>query len=250
MALGRSWQALLRNPWMVLFPVGWDLLVWGATALTVSSLPQDAAKKVSVKFLLPPAMPAGGDLFDGSTSSAGASLGAVALIVLIMLLSAPVKAGYLHVMAGALRGEETGWSRFIEGAKYYGGRMLLWHLLLAVVMGVALLLALPLRAAALLLIIPGILAAFAFYLTDFLLVVSDMELGEALRAAPGMLAAHFGRLLQVGLTSVGVSAVLSLILSSVGLQTVFAASPLWGWFGTWVGMAVVAVISSPVPEIE
>lgn len=232
---------------MVLFPIGWDLIGWAALLLA-GTAPAPKPNTVAVKFLLPPGIPSGGELLGGRTLIGEYAEGSLLLSILFMLAGAFVKAGYLHVMTGALQSEETGWGRFMEGVKYYGGRMLAWHALLAVVLLAMALLAGPMQGAAIILVIPALVAVVGLYLTDFLIVARDLEVGEALRSSPGMLAAHFRLLLVVALASAASSAALSLLLSISGLQTLLLAAPLWGWFGTWAGMAVVATLLQPVPE--
>ncbi|HYF93661.1 MAG TPA: hypothetical protein VD969_15715 [Symbiobacteriaceae bacterium] len=245
--LSLGWAALTRYPVLFVIPVIWELAASTLVRLLLGPAQAAAGRNFTVKFLLPPSLPAGAELI-GQGNKLGANQAGVLSILLAFLAlmaSAFVTAGYLHLLQGALRGTAPTWEQFVQGVNRFGGRLLQWHLLLGAVLLVTGLVAVALGPVGIILLIALLLAAIFLFLVEWLIVVQDMSLGEALSASPGWVRGRFGDLFPIALVSVGLSAGLSLLLSGTGLNSILLASPLWGWFGTWLALAVTAVVAGP-----
>lgn len=168
------------------------------------------------------------------------------LAVAMAVATAFVTAGFLHLLTGALAEIPPTWDRFVEGLNRFGGRHLLWGLILMIVMLVGVFFAAALGPVAILLGIVGLVAAVLLYLVPFLIVLEDMSVGEVVSHAPSRLMSEFGALFTVALTSMLLSVGLSLFLSLINLRTMWLASPLWAFFGTYLALGVVATVR-PLP---
>ena len=244
--LPRAWQTLLRYPVLALVPVVWELLSAGLLWLLGLRSPAPSSQ-FAVKFLLPSVLPSGGELLGAArvTFGIGAPFLLLAVAVVQLLLSSLVGAGFLHLLRGALRDQPPTWGRFTEGITRFGPRLLTWNLIIGgVVMIVALMGAAVGPAMALLMII-GFLLTLFLVLVPYLIVVDDCTVGEAVSHASGRFMENLGDLLVIALTSVALSAAVSFLLSALSIRWLVVASPLWGFMGTAMTLAVVAVVVPP-----
>ena len=240
--LSRAWEALTRYPALVLVPIAWDLVGAGVLLLFGARPVPETGRKIDFRFLLPPDLPSGTELLgSGPNLMNQSAVGTVAFVVMAVA-TAFVTAGFLHLLAGALAEIPPTWDRFADGVNRFGGRLLLWGVILMLFLVVGVFFATALGPAAILLGIIGLVAVVLLYLVPFLIVLEDMSVGEAVSAAPTRLMSEFGALLPVALTSLGISVGLSVLLSVINLRTMWLASPLWGFFGTFLALAVVAVV--------
>ncbi|MFZ5815115.1 MAG: hypothetical protein ACOY93_07400 [Bacillota bacterium] len=243
--LSRAWAALTRFPALVLVPIAWEALVTALMMLFKSVPAPGEGRTVTVKFLLPQTLPSGSELLGtGVNLVPGGHLPLPALLVglLMALAGSFITAGFLHLLVGALDGLSPTWDRFAEGVNRFGSRLLAWTLLTVAAITLAVVIGMGLGQAAVLLLLVGLVAVILFYLVPFLIVAEDLSVGEAISRAPARLLAELGPLFVVALVSVLISVVLSFLLSSLGLRTLWLASPLWAFFGTFVTLGVVAVL--------
>lgn len=246
--LARGWEVLTRYPALILPPIFWELMIYGLFGRTLAPA---LGRQVTLKLLLPPSLPSGAELLGQApsvTSGSQAFVPGAFLVGLLMVLGALVTAGYLHLLTGALQDEAPSWRRFAEGVSRFGSRLLLWKILVAGALLVLALFALGLGPGAALLLLAFLVLSILFYLVDFLIVVEDTSLTDAFHSAPRLLRRYLRDLGPIFLVSAGLAAVLSLLLSSTGLNTIFLASPLWAWVGTWTALAVVVVVDDPPLE--
>lgn len=261
--LSRAWETLSRYPSLALIPLVWELLThWpGLLAGRAESAPP-GTRTVQLKALLPSGLPSGGKLLGDtfSVSTSGISPGflgpaaitmliGLAAAILIALAGAFVTAGYLYLLRLALKNEPPTLNLFWEGLMHFGRRILLFNLIVFGIVLAIMGLALLLGPVALILALVGLVLAVVYILVEFLIIVEDLSLGEALRLAPARLQEHFGQLFPIGLVSLALSALISLTLSGLGLKTIFLAGPLWAWLGTWLALAVILVLLPP-PAVE
>lgn len=248
--LSRAWQALTRYPVLVLLPIAWDLVAAGLLWLLGNEPARETGRKFNVQFLLPPDLPTGTELLGAGPNLMGFSAVGMLLAVAVAVATAFVTAGFLHLLAGVLAEIPPTWDRFVEGLNRFGGRLLLWGLILMTFIVVGVFFATALGPVAILLAIIGLVAAVLLYLVPFLIVLEDMSVGEAVSHAPSRLMSEFADLFTVALTSVLLSAGLSLFLSLINLRTMWLASPLWAFFGTYLALGVVAIVRPPVPASD
>lgn len=248
--LSRAWQALTRYPALILVPIVWDLVGAGVLRLFQGEPAREAGRKIDVRFLLPPDLPSGTELLGSGPDLASQSAVGMLAFVAMAVATAFVTAGFLHLLAGALAEIPPTWDRFADGLNRFGGRLLLWGVILMLVLVVGVFFAAALGPVAILLAIIGLVAAILLYLVPFLIVLEDMSVGEAVSAAPSRLVSEFGALLPVALATMGISVGLSFLLSVINLRTMWLASPLWAFFGTFMALAVVEAVRPQNPASE
>lgn len=243
--LGRAWATLLRFPVLLVVPVIWELVSVGLTWLIEgAALRPGPGQLAGIQFLLPPTMPAGSDLLASQSAidRLQAGFGSVLLLLIMLILTPLVTAGYLYLLTGALDEVTPTWERFLEGLNRFGARLLGWNLLFGVLMLLGGLIAVVSGFLGILLLIGGFIAIIAYYLVPFVIVSEDLPVMEAAAQGPGWLSRNNGPLFGIAVASLLLSAALSLGLTVTGLRTLWIASPLWAFFGTWVTLAVLAVL--------
>lgn len=251
--LSRAWATLTRYPALVLVPILFDGLraaVSWVGALLVGGGGGPAAEGGNIKFVLPPPLPSGTELMNsspGTTLTTEAGLPGLLIGFLMLLLTAYVTGGFLHLLVGALNSIPPTSDRFIDGLNRFGGRLLLWNLVVGAVVLLGLLLGAALGPVVILLALIGIVAAVLLLLVPYLIVAEDMGVGEAVSQSPHRLMANLGTLIVVALISVLLSAGISFLLSAMNLQSLWLTAPLWGFVGTVLNLAVVAVVRPNAP---
>lgn len=251
--LSRAWETLTRYPALALVPLVWNLIAYGLFRLMVAAPAAREGHNVTVKFLLPTGLPDGSKLLGDTLTVGTTGLTMPAVVpgvigILTALAGAFVTAGYIHLLRLGLEGEAPTMEHFWEGFSRFGGRLLAFNLLLVAAFLIGLLVAVPLGVFGAILLLVAVLFSVVFILVEYLIVLEDLPVGEALSQAPGRLSEQLGSLFTVALVSLGLSALSSLVLSALGLKTVLLAIPLWAWIGTWLGLAVVAILLPPAPS--
>lgn len=243
--LGRAWDAITRYPGLIAVPILWDLVHAAALWLTAEGAVPRQGRAFSIKFLLPQTIPSGASLLEGSLnllpSRSDLPLLPLSLYMLLAVVGSLVAAGFLHLLQAALNEAPPSWDGFAEGINRYGGRLVLWNLLSGAAILVGGILAVNMGALSLLLIGVGLIAAVLYYLVPYLIVVEDLQVGDAFSRSPGELGARLGPLFGVALTSVLTSALLSFAISALGAG-LWLAIPLWAFFGTWLTLGVMATL--------
>jgi hypothetical protein len=239
--LSRAWSTLIRYPLLALIPVLWEAGVF-LLNLSLGSLPQRGpGNTFSLKLLLPQSLPSGAELISQSvTLNVQSFVGEPVVPMLIgTILGAMVTAGYLHLLNRALLGAAPSWRAFAEGAARFGPRLLLWNLLSLVILFIVFILS---AAVPILPMMIMMLLALLYFPAPFVVVVNGLSIPETVTTTPSILRAHLRDLIPVCVAALVMSAICSLGLTAAGLGLLLLASPLWGWFGTWVSLGVLAAL--------
>lgn len=236
----RGWRTLLRYPGLALVPLGWEAITVGSASLLGLVSHADGG----VRFRWPNTLPGGADLLGTSLLRGGTGPGQWLLFAATLLLDAAVAAGFLHLIAEAMRGRPPSWYGLVDGINRFGVRLVQWRLL--VVAGTLLLpfvLSRLRMGTALLLVLVVCFAVAHYYLVAFLVPVRNMTLREALANAPLLLNQRFGVIALTGAACLLLSGALSYALTANHLRTLLVASPLWCFFGTWMTASMCAAVA-------
>lgn len=242
----------VRHPPLWIFVACWDglklALAWWLSAASLGWVRWDfnisltgGSTGVPYRLVLPPALPSAEQL--GITFGApavmdwGWMLAAAVPLVAMTVLDPLVRAGYLNLISGTLRGIQPNWNVWWRGVRRFGpGQLFLTVLWIAVALGL-----LPLLGKAPVLaqvFIP--LLVICFFMAQYVIVTDDANPLAAVIGAPALLLGHLDALLPPILLSLVASGAISVTLSLAGGLQPWLAVPIWAF----VGAALTATMMS------
>lgn len=255
-------EAALRHPVLWLLVLAWDLSKWGLGLLgdqfgfgwirldyNIGYQPT-AAGPFFVRMMLPPALP--------SAEPLGASFGgqppdpmswdwvlvSAAAIVVITLVEPLLRAGYLNLLNGSIRGVKPGMAVFWRGVRRFGLAQVLLTLLwwpVSELQNVLAGSAVPWMAQAVL-----VVAVLAFYMAQYVIVTDDANVLQAFFAAPVFLVGHLGSLLVPVFMSALITGAITGVLSWAGAIHPLVLIPLYAIIGTGLATSMLAAVQEGI----